>query len=134
MAGRNAVVERDKRIEFRIGINVGDVVIEDGDIFSDGVNIAARLEGIVEPGGICLSDDAYRQIRGKLTLDAIDTGEQQLKNITQPVRVHKLQFGLPAQSARSTNALPLPNKPSIAVLAFQNMSGDPNQECFADGI
>jgi adenylate cyclase len=92
MAERNAPVPHDKRIEFRIGIHVGDVIVEDGDILGDGVNIAARLEGVARPGGISISDDAYRQVRGKLDIDAQDAGEHELKNIARPVRVYQLQL------------------------------------------
>src|SRR5262245_5378022 len=123
MAERNAEVPAGKSIQLRIGINLGDIIIDQGDIFGAGVNIAARLESIAEPGGICVSDDAYRQIRGKLAIDAIDAGEQQLKNIVQPVRVYKLRSNFPPDAATVTRGLALPNKPSIAVLAFQNMSG-----------
>jgi adenylate cyclase len=91
MAERNEAIPADKRIELRIGIHVGEVIIDEGDIFGDGVNIAARLEGIAQPGGICISDDAYRQVRGKLDASFQDTGEQDLKNIAQPVRVYRLQ-------------------------------------------
>jgi adenylate cyclase len=132
MVERNAPVPQDKRIELRIGIHVGDVIIEDGDIFGDGVNIAARLEGIAQPGGICISDDAYRQVRGKLDASFEDGGEQELKNIVRPVRVYWLRSD--EKSAIPATTLALPSKPSIAVLAFQNMSGDPEQEYFADGI
>ena len=130
MAERNASVPQDKRIELRIGIHVGDIMIEDGDIFGDGVNIAARLEGIAQPGGICISDDAYRQVRGKLDVDFQDTGEQKLKNIARPVRVYQM----PGGGATEAPALALPDKPSIAVLPFENLSGDLEQEYFADGI
>lgn len=132
MSGRNASVPVDKRIELRIGIHVGDIIIEDGDIFGDGVNIAARLEGIAQPGGVCISDDAFRQVRGKLDVAFEDGGEQALKNIERPVRVYWVQVGKKSEAPAST--LALPSKPSIAVLAFQNMSGDPEQEYFADGI
>src|SRR5215510_12758070 len=91
MAQRNDSIRHE--IAFRIGINVGDIIIDDGDIFGDGVNIAARLEGIAEPGGVCISDDAYRQVRGKLDVDFLDAGEQELKNIARPVRVYQLQLG-----------------------------------------
>ena len=132
MAERNAAIPEDGRIELRIGINVGDIIVDEGDIYGDGVNIAARVETLATPGAICLSENAYQQIKGKLVLDVCDIGEQQLKNIVQPVRVYRVNAGAPAQSRAS--ALPLPEKPSIAVLPFQNMSRDPDQDYFADGI
>ena len=132
MAERNAPVPQDKRIEFRIGIHVGDVIFEDGDIFGDGVNIAARLESIAQPGGISISDDAYRQVRGKLDIDFQDAGEHELKNIARPVRVYQLQQS--GGRAMEAPALALPKKPSIAVLPFQNMSGDSEQDYFCDGM
>jgi adenylate cyclase len=132
MAKRNTDVPQEKRIEFRIGINVGDVMIDRGDIFGDGVNVASRLEGIADPGGICISEDAHRQVRGKLELTTEDIGEQKLKNITQSVRVYRLRPGGAAVVTRPTP--PLPDKSSIAVLPFQNTSGDPEQEYFVDGI
>ncbi|MGO9330940.1 MAG: tetratricopeptide repeat protein [Steroidobacteraceae bacterium] len=130
MDERNAEVAEDRRIEFRIGINVGDIIIDEGDIYGDGVNIAARVETLARPGAVCLSDNAYQQIKGKLSLDVSDMGEQQLKNIALPVRVYSIRLdGTPARAA-----LALPDKPSIAVLPFQNMSDDPEQDYFADGM
>ena len=121
------------RIEFRIGINVGDIVVEDGDIFGDGVNVAARLEGLAEPGGICVSARVQEDAAGKLDLAFDDIGEQALKNIARPIRVYRVRAGSSAIRT-TTTTLPLPDKPSIAVLSFQNMSGDPDQEYFADGM
>ena len=132
MAERNSGVPEEKRIEFRIGINLGDIISDGGDIFGDGVNVAARLEGIAEPGGLCLSEDAHRQVRGKLELITEDMGELKLKNIAQPVRAYRVRL---SRSSGTTNpSLPLPEKPSIAVLPFQNLSGDSEQEYFADGM
>src|ERR1022692_4812545 len=111
MAQRNADIPEDRRIEFRIGINVGDIIIDEGDIYGDGVNIAARVETLAVPGAICLSENAYQQIKGKLVLDVSDIGEQQLKNIVQPVRVYRVHASGTAPSQAS--ALPLPDKPSI---------------------
>ncbi len=140
MVERNAGLPPERRIEFRIGVHLGDVVEEsDGDLMGDGVNIAARLEGIAKPGAICLSVDAYRQVRARLDLAVIDLGETQLKNIAEPVRVYSLEVGVPAQAKpaapeKSPAPPPVPDKPSIAVLAFTNMSGDAEQEYFSDGI
>jgi adenylate cyclase len=134
MIERNRPVSPGKRMELRIGVHVGDIIIEEGDIFGDGVNIASRLESIAEPGGICISDDAYRQVRDRLDIIFEDTGEQHLKNIARPVRVYRIKIGAPNTTQPAAAALALPDKPSIAVLPFQNMSGDPEQDYFADGM
>ena len=146
MVERNAGVSPDRRIEFRIGIHLGDIVEEsDGDLMGDGVNVAARLEGIALPGSICLSEDAYRQVKSRLDIAVSDLGATSLKNIVDPIRVYSLLVGVAAgvkpapQTESVARAQPsaspaLPDKPSIAILAFQNMSGDNEQEFFADGI
>jgi adenylate cyclase len=137
VARQNADVSPDDRIEFRIGVHVGDIIVDDNDIFGDGVNIAARLESIAEPGGVCMSEDAYRQIRGKVEIALDDMGPQTLKNIAEPIRVWQTQTGKPAAPAANSAPgapLALPDKPSIAALPFQNMSGDAEQEYFADGM
>ncbi len=133
MAERNMGIPEERRIEFRIGINVGDIIIDEDDIFGDGVNIAARIEPLAELGAICISDNAYQHIRGKLPLDVTDMGERELKNIAQPVRVYGVRPG-GAAAGGARPALALPEKPSIAVLPFQNMSGDAEQDYFVDGM
>ena len=142
VAWQNAVVEQetaadeDKRLKFRIGINLGDVIVEGDDIHGDGVNVAARLEGLAEPGGIDLSDDAYRQVRGKVEAQFEDMGECDLKNVAEPIRVYRVRTAASGTVAArpASEPLPLPDKLSIAVLPFDNMSGDHEQEYFADGI
>ena len=134
MTQRNAGVPDNQRIELRIGIHLGDVIIEEGDIFGDGVNIAARLEGIAPSGGISISDDVYRQVRDKVDVQFQDIGEPKLKNILRPVRVYQYPSGAVTAASVTSGEIALPDKPSIAVLPFQNMSGDPEQEYFADGM
>jgi adenylate cyclase len=141
MARQNAGVSPQLMINFRIGIHVGDIIIDDNDMFGDGVNIAARLEGIAEPGGVCISDDAHRQIRGKIDIAFDDIGEQTLKNIAEPMRAWLIRLaGEAAPAIRSASprtqpqALALPDKPSIAVLPFDNMSAEAGQDYLADGI
>jgi len=140
-ADRNALAPADKRIEFRIGVHQGDIVVEDGDIFGDGVNVAARLEGLAEPGGICVSARVQEDAAGKLDLAFEDLGEQQLKNIARSVRIYALRAeavaDLPAPNVRAGSPIPQPAvapRLSIVVLPFANLSNDPEQRYFADGI
>jgi TolB-like protein/class 3 adenylate cyclase len=136
MVERNAGLPPERRIEFRVGIHLGDVVEEsDGDLMGDGVNIAARLEAVAEPGGICLSEDAYRQVRDRVKEGFTDLGEKDLKNITRPVRAYAVILDRKSTHSEPIGpTLALPDKPSIAVLPFQNMGSDPEQEYFADGM
>ena len=135
MVERNAGLPPERRIEFRIGIHLGDVVEEvDGDLMGDGVNIAARIEPIAEPGGISISEDACRQVQGKVEADFVDTGEQALKNIARAIRVFRVRLNDGRATQASASAAPAPDKRSIAVLPFQNMSADIEQEHFCDGL
>ncbi len=134
MALRNQDIDADRRIIFRIGINIGDIIIEGEDILGDGVNIAARLQEIVEPGGVAISGRVHDDVRDRLDTDFADRGEQSLKNIARPIQVWHWSPAAAAMPAATSAPLPLPDKTSIAVLPFNNMSGDPEQEYFADGI
>ncbi len=137
MAARNADVPAERRIDFRIGVNLGDIIIDENDIFGDGVNVAARLEALADPGGICVSRVVRDQVRDKLAISFEDMGEQRVKNIARPVRAYRIllaeKAGVPS-ILPETAPRPLPDRPSIAVLPFKNVSGDPEQEYFVDGI
>jgi adenylate cyclase len=132
LATENGRGTTDEPMQFRIGVHVGDVMVDGENLLGEGVNIAARLESLAEPGAICVSATAREHIGNKLPLAFDDLGDQQVKNIAQAIRVYRVQMGKPA--AQAVAALPLPDKPSIAVLPFQNMSGDPEQEYFVDGM
>ncbi len=132
----DAAPSLDPAIRFRIGINIGDVLIDGDDIHGDGVNIAARLESLAEPGGTCISADAYRQVRGRVEVTFEDMGDQALKNIAEPIRVYRILAGRAEEKSPLPDAVTpaLPEKPSLAVLPFENRSGDREQDYFADGI
>ena len=141
MAERNADVPAESCIQFRIGINVGDIISDDNDIYGDGVNVAARLEALAEPGGIMVSRNVYDQVRDKLSFGFEDMGEQTVKNIARPIGVHRISLAesaapivVKSAAATSKTEPSTADRPSIAVLPFANMSGDPEQEYFADGI
>jgi adenylate cyclase len=137
MIDREPEAPEERRIRFRIGVNLGDVIVEEHDIFGDGVNVAARLEALAEPGGICVSRVVRDQVRDKLDFAFEDMGEQQVKNIARPVRVYRVHdraVPIAEPLPAPPQPLPLPDKPSVAVVPFANMSSDPEQEFFSDGI
>jgi adenylate cyclase len=136
-AERNADVSHESQIIYRIGINIGDIIAEGDDLYGDGVNVAARLEGLADPGGICIARNVFNQVKNKLDISFQDMGEQELKNIAEPMYAYRILMGendVGPTAVDAAEALPLPDKPSIAVLPFDNMSGAPEQEYFVDGV
>jgi adenylate cyclase len=133
MAGRNRPMPADRRMQYRMGVNLGDVIHEAAHIYGDGVNVAARLQDLAEPGGVCVSGSAYEQVRGKLDWVFESLGEHKLKNIERPVRAFRIVMSRDVARTEGTGST-LPDVPSIAVLLFDNLSGDPEQDYFADGI
>ena len=136
MLDRNSAAAGKPQITFRVGVNLGDVIIEGDDLYGDGINIASRLEGLAEPGGVCISGKVYEEIKGKLPLDFQDLGNREIKNVAEPIRVYQIVQDQSGGAATSTaeKELVIPDKPSVAVLPFDNMSGDAEQEYLADGI